>query len=72
MTSATFRLLQHVPVGLVNVAVTAVSPVAAVLLGVTFLTYEVTQGNEPHRDIKGYCWGLAIGGMILVLSALVS
>lgn len=61
--SAWLRLLQHVPVGAANVAIVHVSPVAALLLGAAFLTYEVTQGNSPHIDIRGYCWGLAIGGL---------
>ena len=58
-----FRLLQHVPVGIANIAIAYTSPVAALLLGAAFLTYEVTQGHNPHVDIRGYCWGLAIAGL---------
>lgn len=62
-----YRLLQHVPVGVANVAIVLVSPVTAILLGVTFLAYEVTQGSTPHKDIRGYCWGLALAGLIWLL-----
>ena len=65
--SDTFRLIQHVPVGAVNIAFAYVSPVTALLFGVAFLVYEVTQGGDPHRDIRGYCWGLALGGTAWIL-----
>ena len=60
----TFRLVQHIPVGVINIAFAYVSPVAALLFGAAFLVYEVTQGSNPHKDIRGYCWGLGIGGAV--------
>jgi len=60
----TFRLFQHIPVGVINIAFAYVSPVAALLFGAAFLVYEVTQGSKPHKDIRGYCWGLGIGGAV--------
>ena len=64
-----FRLFQHIPVGVVNVAVAYVSPVTALLFGAAFLVYEVTQGSNPHKDIRGYCWGLGIGGIAWLIGS---
>ena len=65
----TFRLVQHIPVGVVNVAVAYVSPMIALLFGAAFLVYEVTQGSNPHKDIRGYCWGLGIGGIAWLIGS---
>ena len=65
--SAWLRLLQHVPVGVANVAIAYKSPSAALILGAAFITYEVTQGNSPHVDLRGYCWGLALAGLSWLL-----
>lgn len=78
------RVLIHIPVGLLNVALVACAaqcgdPVAgsgmialAVLFGLTFLVYEVTQGGKPHKDVKGYAWGLGIGGVAWLIAIIVS
>ena len=58
----TFRIFQHIPVGVINIAFAYISPMAALLFGAAFLVYEVIQGSYPHKDIRGYCWGLGIGG----------
>ena len=68
----TFRLFQHIPVGVVNVAVAYVSPMIALLFGAAFLVYEVIQGGLPHKDIKGYCWGLGIGGVAWLIWEVIS
>ncbi len=67
----TFRLVQHVPVGAFNIAIAYVSPLAALLFGAAFLVYEVTQGSQPHKDIRGYCWGLGIGGAVWLIKEVV-
>jgi len=66
-----FRLFQHIPVGVINIAFAYVSPVVAVLFGGAFLVYEVTQGSNPHKDIRGYCWGLGIGGAAWLLKEVI-
>lgn len=62
--SPIMRLLIHIPVGLLNVAFILVSVPAAIIFAVGFLAYEITQGGEPHRDIKGWLWGVGIAGAI--------
>ena len=51
------------PIGLLTAAFFSVDTAFAVLFGVGFLAYEITQGGNPHRDIHGYLWGLGIGGI---------
>lgn len=62
------RVLQHIPVGLVNVALLVVSPALGVLFGLGFVGYQVLQSrgydweDKSHKDLKGWLWGLGIGG----------
>ena len=67
-----FRLLSHVPVGWVNVALFLANPLLGVLFGAGFLSYEITQGSQPHKDIKGWLWGLGIGGAAWLIAIIVS
>lgn len=62
-----FRLLSHVPVGGVNVAIFLANPLLGALFGAGFLVYEVTQGHQPHKDIKGYLYGIGIGGIVWLI-----
>ena len=55
-------LLIHIPVGLANVAIAWFTPSVAVIFGGGFLAYEITQGNQPHFDIKGWLWGIFFSG----------
>jgi len=56
------RLLIHIPVGIITGAFTWLNPAAGLLFGAGFIAYEVTQGGDPHRDIKGWLWGLGVAG----------
>lgn len=78
-----FRLVLHMPVGWLTVALLAGAMLCgrpagslglialAVLLAVGFLVYEVTQGSQPHKDIRGWLWGLAQGGIAWLVIILV-
>lgn len=54
-------LLIHIPPGVANVAMAWFSPMSALIFGAGFLAYEITQGSDPHLDIKGWLWGIAFG-----------
>lgn len=54
----------HFPVGLVTVALIYASPSMGVLFGAGFVAYEITQGGNPHLDIKGWLWGLGAAGLL--------
>ena len=66
-----YRLMLHMPVGLACAAVSTVSWVTALLLGLFFLAYELNQdrykGDQAHRDIAGAAWGAAIGGLVILV-----
>lgn len=63
-----FRLWLHVPVGLLNVVIATVTPMVALIFGAGFLIYEVTQGGEPHKDIRGWLVGVGIGGIVWLIA----
>ena len=60
----------HAIVGLFNAALLAFNPVAAVILFVGFLAYEITEGlrirDWAYRDIGGHLVGFAVGSTVLV------
>ena len=53
----------HFPIGLVTVALIYASTGLGVLFGSGFIVYEITQGGDPHLDIKGFLWGLGTAGV---------
>ena len=57
----------HFPIGLVTVALIYASTGLGVLFGAGFVVYEVTQGGDPHLDIKGFLWGLGTAGVLLLI-----
>jgi hypothetical protein len=57
----------HVPVGLVTVALICANTGLGVLFGAGFIAYEITQGGDPHLDIKGFLWGLGTAGVLLLI-----
>lgn len=67
-----YRVLAHIPVGLLNVAFLWVNPMLGLVFGAGFLVYEVTQGKEPHKDIRGWAWGVGIGGAVWLITVIVS
>lgn len=60
MSRSAVGLMVHIPVGMANVAIAWFSPAVAVIFGGGFLAYEITQGSQPHLDIKGWLWGIAL------------
>ena len=61
------RLALHFPVGLVTVALIYANIGLGVLFGAGFIAYEITQGGDPHLDIKGFLWGLGTAGVLLLI-----
>lgn len=57
----------HIPVGLVTVALIYANTWLGFLFGAGFVAYEITQGGQPHRDIKGWLWGVVAGGAIWLI-----
>ena len=66
----------HTFVGLFNAALLAFNPVAAAIVFVGFLAYEITEGlrirDWAYRDIGGHLIGFAVGSTILVCLQILS
>ena len=64
------NVLLHIPVGLFNAILIRESGWLTLLFGVGFLTYEISEqkkiGDTAFQDIKGWLWGLAYMGVILL------
>jgi len=63
------RVLLHIPLGLLTVLFGCyVSWWLAAILTIGFLVYEVNTdwhiSDGAYKDIKGFIWGLAIGGLV--------
>ena len=60
----------HAFVGLFNAALLVFNPVAAVILFIGFLVYEITEGlrirDWAYRDIGGHLFGFAAGSVVLI------
>ena len=60
----------HAFVGLFNAALLAFNPVAAAILFVGFLAYEITEGQRirdwAYRDIGGHLVGFAVGSIVFI------
>lgn len=65
------RLLIHVPVGLAIAVLAIFNKAIAAILAVFFLAYEFNQDkykkDHAHKDIIGAAWGVAIGGIGIIL-----
>lgn len=64
------RVLLHIPLGLLTVLFGCyVGWWLAIIFAVGFLVYEVDEdwhiGNGAWFDIKGFLWGLGIGGLVV-------
>lgn len=77
----TKRLLVHIPVGLVAIALAAIGAVLGgpllpallticVIFCTTFLVYELAQGSKAHIDIASFLWGFFFGAVVWVALAL--
>lgn len=61
------RTYLHAPIGLVTVALIYANTGLGVLFGAGFVAYEITQGGDPHLDIKGWLWGVGIAGVVWLI-----
>lgn len=64
-------VLLHIPVGIITVILTYVSGWLAVIFGVGYLTYQLSEqkqiSDECFPDIQGWLYGIVIGaGIVLV------
>jgi len=68
------RVLLHLPVGLATVLFIYVHWSLALVFGFGFALYEICQdkvvGDNAHKDIKGWLWGMIITGTIILLISL--
>ena len=75
-TPGIWREGMHTFVGLFNAALLAFNPVAAAIVFVGFLAYEITEGlrirDWAYRDIGGHLIGFAVGSTILVCLQILS
>jgi len=64
-------ILIHLPVGMFCVFLAYVHWVLALIFGLGFLSYETIQEwrmkDKGWKDIKGFLWGLGVGGLIWVI-----
>ena len=62
------RVFLHIPVGLANVFLCSLHWSLAFVFGFGFVVYELAQdsvvGDDAFKDIKGWLWGMFIGGVI--------
>ena len=69
--STNVRLFLHIPVGLLNVFFALICPPLSILFFIGFMIYELSEDwrikDQAYKDIAGYLWGLAIGGIGLFL-----
>ena len=65
------KVLLHIPLGLLVCLLGYTAWWLAVIFAVGFLVYEVDEGWHLHNgaftDIKGWLWGIGIGGIILFI-----
>ncbi len=63
------RFWLHFPVGVLCAWLFTVNPILAVLNAVSFLVYEVLnewrKADHSYKDVVGFCFGLAVGSIIL-------
>lgn len=63
------RVLLHIPVGLLACLLCYVHWGLAFAFTISFLYYELNEdmhlSDEAFKDVKGFCWGLGIGGCIM-------
>jgi len=75
------RLLVHIPVGFVAIALAAFGGTLGgpllpallticVLFTIVFLIYELAQGSKAHIDIASFLWGMFFGAVVWVALAL--
>ena len=66
------RLLLHIPLGLLVCLLCYVHWALALAFVISFLYYELNQdmhlSDDAFKDIKGFLYGLGIGGIIMLYS----
>ena len=65
-----YRVLLHIPVGLLTCLLCYVHWGLALIFTGGFLVYEVNEdrhlSDQAWKDLKGFCWGLGIGGCVML------
>jgi len=65
-----YRMILHLPVGLVAGFLGPICPVVSGEIAAIFVLYELKQGREiqdqPYKDILGALLGLLVAGIILL------
>jgi len=73
-TSDLHRVILHLPVGVANVLIVYVHWSLALVFGLGFALYEVCQdkvtGDNAHKDLKGWLWGMIITAAVILLIGL--
>jgi len=62
----------HIPVGVINALLCLVSDGLALVFGLGFITYEISQriilkADKAYPDIQGWLWGIALTGVIILV-----
>lgn len=64
-------ILLHIPLGLLTCVLCYAHWVLAVILAVGFYIYELNEdwhiSDNAYKDIKGFLWGIGIGGIIMII-----
>jgi len=70
------RVLLHIPLGLVTCFLFHINWALGLAFTVSFLAYEHNEDlhtkDQMWKDLKGYLWGLALGGLGLFIFRMLS
>ncbi len=65
------RALLHFPVGVFVAWLILVNPALGIMLGITFLVYEIMNDwrkkDWSYKDVYGYAFGLAVGSLLIFI-----
>jgi len=71
LKDSAYRIALHIPVGIATALLVLSHWAVAIIFGAGFLAYELSEENvitdDAYKDIRGWLWGLFIGGIILWL-----
>ena len=66
------NVLLHIPVGVITIGLAFLSPVVALIFGLGFICYELSEekkiNDTAFQDIKGFLFGMGILGIPLALA----
>jgi len=70
------RVLLHVPLGILTAFLTYTHWALGLIFTISFLAYEHNEDlhtkDQMWKDLKGYLWGLALGGLGLFIFRMLS